>query len=245
MKPLTSGAILLLLGTLIFLNRTQHAYAQSTPSPTTNPTDVNSGAVMAGMADWSFWGMLLVAAAFGMLGGLVYELLILQGNIELPHKPIKEELEQKYPYAAVANLRDWGIFARLIVGATAALALLLILPPQTPVALIATAIIAGSAGTAIFRSLQDRILATLAIKEASDTRAASAEAQMKVEQAQQTLASMRTELTEGRSLAGGVPSMDVPGMGSAPDMGADLQSRLNEVDNLLSEAKGMHRRIQN
>ncbi|MGA9755027.1 MAG: hypothetical protein WBV23_07775, partial [Desulfobaccales bacterium] len=102
------------------------------------------------------------------MGGIVYELLILQGNIELPHKPDQDEITEKFPYAIPKFLFDLGIFARVIIGAAAALAALLVLTPTTATTLLATSLVAGSAGTSVFRSIQDRLLAALAQKDAAN-----------------------------------------------------------------------------
>ncbi len=45
----------------------------------------------AGLSQGDFWLVLLVTLIVGAAGGVVYELMILQGNIEKPHKPTPEE----------------------------------------------------------------------------------------------------------------------------------------------------------
>jgi len=105
------------------------------------------------------WADLALVALFGALGGVVYELIALQGNVEWPHKTKKEELpEAGYGYAKFGHLFDLGIVARLVIGAAAAVVVFWVLPREH---LVAVSIVAGSAGTAVFRSLQDRMLAAL------------------------------------------------------------------------------------
>jgi hypothetical protein len=54
---------------------------------------------------------------------------------------------------------DLGIAARVVLGATAGLALLSVYAPTNPTALVVNALIAGSAATAVFRIVQGRMLA--------------------------------------------------------------------------------------
>lgn len=110
------------------------------------------------LADCKFWMMLGVILAAGSLGGLVYELLNLQGNIELPHKPTDDDLAVKFAYAHARNVIDLGVVARLLIGALAAPPAIAVVRPETAFVLLATSAVAGSAGTLIFRALQDRLL---------------------------------------------------------------------------------------
>lgn len=105
---------------------------------------------------------LVLSVLWGAMGGLVYELILLKGGIELPHLPDASELpEEGLPHATARYLLDLGILSRLLIGAAAALAIFWVLPTRTGTALIATSLIAGSAGTAVFRSLQDRLVAAI------------------------------------------------------------------------------------
>jgi len=110
------------------------------------------------------WAPLAIAATFGAIGGVVYELIALQGNIEWPHRAVKEDLPQDgYGHAILGYLFDLGILARIVVGAAAAIIVFWVLPiaDLTGDRLVAIALVAGSAGTAVFRSLQDRLIAAL------------------------------------------------------------------------------------
>jgi hypothetical protein len=123
------------------------AHAQE-PTPTLTPAPTSGfdpAPVVRGLGDPAFWVALLVTLVAGAIGGIVYELLILQGNLELPHKPTEEEVVEQYPYAVVKNLYDLGIWARVIIGALAAVAALLVLAPSTTFGLLATAVVAGPA----------------------------------------------------------------------------------------------------
>jgi hypothetical protein len=116
--------------------------------------------------------LVLIAAAGGMVGGLAAELLLSRdgqtGAFELPGRR--------------TGLLDLGGFASLIVGAVAGVAILLVLPATTTVVttdadgttttaasvdllrLIATTLVAGSAGGSVLTALQSRV--TAAINEA-------------------------------------------------------------------------------
>jgi hypothetical protein len=126
--------------------------------------------LIKGMTDGDFWWVLLVTLIFGAVGGIVYELLILQGNIEKWHKYTKEESEEKFPYAIYKYMYDLGILARMIIGALAAVVGLWIIKPSTTFSWLAIAVVSGSAGTSVFRSMQDRLLAAIAQKDVTDLK---------------------------------------------------------------------------
>ena len=100
-----------------------------------------------GLLEIDFWLVLFVTLIVGAVGGIVYELLILQGNIEKPHKSTQEETEEKFPYAIYKYMYDLGILARLIIGALAAVVGLWIFNPNTTFSWLAIAVVSGSAGT--------------------------------------------------------------------------------------------------
>ena len=122
-------------------------------------TDLDTIALTAGLLESGLWLTLGVAAAFGAVGGVVAELLSLHGNIELPHRNKRGAVSIKRSrFADPRNEVDLGIVARMLLGAAAGLALLSIYAPTSPTALVANALIAGSAGTGVFRIVQGRLL---------------------------------------------------------------------------------------
>jgi hypothetical protein len=199
--------------------------------PTATP-GINPRVLAAGFGDPAFWVALLATLIAGAVGGVVYELLILQGAVERPHKFTAAEATEKAPYAVPAYMYDLGIWARIIIGGLAALAALLVLQPDSTFALLATAVVAGSAGTSVFRSLQDRVLALMAQKDAADTRAIVDSMAGKVDEANARLGMLKQTLALGSSTA---PSgRDIAG---ARDVTAGLDA-LDQAMQLLSEAKG-------
>jgi hypothetical protein len=116
------------------------------------------------------WLVISLTIFCGGLGGFVFELLNLQGNIEKPHKPSEDDLAAKLAYASPKNVIDLGVWARIIIGAAAAPPAMLFLRPESAFALLAMSVVAGSAGTAIFRSLQERVQAAIAHKEKDETQ---------------------------------------------------------------------------
>jgi len=126
--------------------------------------------LIKGMSEGDFWLVLLVTLIVGAAGGIVYELLILQGNIEKWHKATSEESEEKFPYAISKYMYDLGILARMIIGALAAVVGLWIFKPSTTFSWFAIAVVSGSAGTSIFRSMQDRLMAAMAQKDVTDLK---------------------------------------------------------------------------
>jgi len=226
MKKSSYSKILILALLCVMLAIPTVAYAQeSTPTPAPLPPNpsINSSTLISDLGTWQFWVVLLVTLVCGALGGLVYELLILQGNIERPHAPLKEEWADTPQYAITKNLYDLGVWARVIIGALAGVAALLILKPDTTSELLASAIVAGSAGISIFRSLQDRMLATLSAKETADTKAKLTDQSAKVDEAMQIVAEMKTQA--------------VPGTLGVPEPGTISTEALDKVEKLLLQAK--------
>ena len=122
-------------------------------------TDLNTEALGAGLIEARLWLTLSLVAGFGALGGVVAELLSLQGNIELPHRvPRNGSRAKRSRLAEPRHMLDLGIVSRLLLGATAALAVLSVYAPSSPTALVVTALIAGSAATGVFRLVQARLL---------------------------------------------------------------------------------------
>jgi hypothetical protein len=76
-------------------------------------------------------------------------------------------LAAKLAYATSRNVTDLGIFAIIIIGAYAAVPAMVFIEPESVLILLAMSLVAGSAGTAVFRSLQDRLLIAITQQEAS------------------------------------------------------------------------------
>lgn len=194
------------------------------------PAGLDPAVVRADLGDWGFWLILLIAVAFGAAGGVVYELLVLQGNVELPHRAKPGEFEERPAHALPGNLLDLGIWARVIIGGLAALAALLVVSPAGTIRLIATSVVAGSAGSAIFRSLQDRMIAALSQKDAAETRERARRQSTKVAEARRAMAGLR------RQIGAGVPGAESFGPSRGGAMGAE---EAEEVERLLTEAEGI------
>ena len=206
-------------------------------TPTSAPvSEMDPASVVGDLGSWEFWVALLVTLVAGAVGGVVYELLILQGNLELPHKPTDEEISEQYPYAVVKNLYDLGIWARVIIGALAAVAALLVLAPSSAFGLLATAVVAGSAGTAVFRSLQDRLSVAMAQQDAANTRAVAQQQDAKVNEALAAFAELKGNLVETATSPPGARTLTF-GAGAAASLDLD---DLDRVERLLSEARGIH-----
>jgi hypothetical protein len=122
-------------------------------------TDLDTAALAKGLFEANLWITLGMAAVFGGLGGIVAELLSLHGRIELPHRVQQSSNVKRSRLADPRHEIDLGIAARVVLGATAGLALLSVYAPTNPTALVVNALIAGSAATAVFRMVQGRMLA--------------------------------------------------------------------------------------
>lgn len=209
---------------------------------TITPTALSAGNIdvqqsAQGLSDWSLWFQLVVAAVAGALGGLVYELIALQGNLELPHRFNKEEDDEEAPldsYAKPVHMIDLGFLARLIIGGLAAVAVNMVLAPETELKWIATAIVAGSAGIAIFRSLQSRLTALLAQQKMAETQLIASKMAAKVDEAEQAFATLKSRMVTASNSPSGTREM----VFTAESLVLDL-AELDQVEQLLSEAKGI------
>ncbi len=120
--------------------------------------------------------VLLATIIFGGLGGLVYELMILQGNVEQPHK-VKEN----------AWVYDLGVWGRIIMGSLAAMIALLVISPEDAYKLVAISVVAGSSASAIFKSMQSRVEAMVAQQNLAQAQDTVAQISDKAEQLGQAL----------------------------------------------------------
>jgi hypothetical protein len=157
-----------------------HLLGQETPSAQPG----TAGGVGGLLIDPSWWTILWVGCLSGALGGVAYELIALQGTFELPHRPDEAEFAnaEPLPHAIAKHVYDLGGFARIIIGGLAAIVALMVLNPTSLVRLIATSVAAGSAGVAVFRSIQDRLLAAIAESNMNRARGDAQEALQQHEQ---------------------------------------------------------------
>jgi hypothetical protein len=204
------------------------AYAQVL-DPT---TDLDIAALASGFGDWEFWVTILATLIAGAAGGVVYELITLQGNIEIYHKLDEDEIAALLSSSVKAKfLIDFGIWARVIIGALAALSVLFVFSPPTTIALISMAVIAGSAGSAIFGALQDRLKALLAIESKEEMGERIDDIEVKI--------NMVLEIIQKQKKTQQSPS----GSKTILPPGPDLKS-LESIEQLLFEAKGIHEAIR-
>lgn len=171
-----------------------NALAQATP------TDDATGraAVLRDLGDPEFWLLMLIVAVFGAIGGVVYELLIFKGRLELPHRTDDLATDEVLDGAVAKYLYDLGILGRIFIGAAAAIVViwLLDLEAEGAGALIGGAIVAGATGIAIFRSLQDRLLAAIATRDLAKTQAQAAAQTVLVDQAAAELEKIKAKLAQ-------------------------------------------------
>jgi hypothetical protein len=229
MKTVERIVLVGLLTLILLLAGAAHA---QTPEEPAGP-DVDT--LWGDFADYRFWVLLIVTLVAGGVGGVAYELLILQGNLELPHRATPEEVREAYPYAIVKNLVDLGVWARVVIGALAAVAALLVLAPDNMFGILSTAVVAGSAGTAVFRSLQERLSAALALKEAADTREIALRQNAKVEEIQEALVIHHKMLEDRADAAIGEAGLELRGM---EELRGD-RGILQDVERMLNEARGI------
>jgi hypothetical protein len=119
-----------------------------------------------------FWFTLSIVLICGGFGGIAYELLLRGGAIELPHR-VRPEDGKTYTHAPAHSLIALGIVGRAIVGAAAALTVLLVVAPSTAHSAIALSVTAGAAAPALIRLMRKQLLfaADAVARLKRDTRA--------------------------------------------------------------------------
>lgn len=204
-------------------------------------------AILAGFTP-DFWWMLLAAAVSGAFGGFIYELLMLRGRIEMPHRVLGLAPGEDLGDGAAHKLIDLGLLARVLIGAGAAVAALWLIEPESAIALIAGSIIAGTAGIAIFRSLQDRLLALLAAQQTAEAKAQAVEAKtqtvetaMKALEIDQDFQQLREKLRGGAEVPKKVMRGDAESSFSlgASSATATALPELESISRKLGEMRGI------
>ena len=224
------------------------AYAQSDkPSP---PASLPALSTQVAQTDWDvekilisksldnpkFYVVLLVMLIAGGIGGIIFELLNLQGNIELPHAPTEDDFAAELAYATPPNVIDLGIFARIIIGACAAVPAMVWIAPKTVLTLLAMSLLAGSAGTAVFRSLQDRFLLAITQQEASEKKRKIKQKIIivKIDKAIAAVENLQEEVEKKSESPEGKTDLIIP-EGTVLD-----RSRFEEVRKVLLQVRGVN-----
>ena len=105
-----------------------------------------------------FWLTVLVMLIGGAFGGISYELLLRGGAIELPHRVKPDEVGHNYTHAPAETLIAVGTVGRGLVGAAAAISVLLVASPATAYAALALAVTSGAAAPAIIRLMRKQLM---------------------------------------------------------------------------------------
>ena len=200
---LLAGILLLVIAPLA-LAQTPDPASSPTPAPTparvvTSPTGGLDTKYLADtMTQGDFRLILILTLVFGGLGGLVYELMVLQGSVEQPHR-VKEG----------GWVYDLGVIGRMLMGAMAAVAALFVISPEDAYKLVAVSVIAGASASAIFKSLQARVEAMVAQQAVVQAQETTAQIADKAEQMADALGITETGLNSTRGIRGvGAPSTE-------------------------------------
>jgi hypothetical protein len=110
------------------------------------------------LVDARFWLTIVVMLLGGAFGGVSYELLLRGGAIELPHRVKPDSGGRSYAHAPAETLVALGTVGRAIVGAAAALSVLLVASPASAHSAIALAVTAGAAAPALIRLLRRQLM---------------------------------------------------------------------------------------
>lgn len=231
-----------LLAMLAFVLATPQVYGQDASGAAQASNQVG------GVAQW----LALVLVFFGgAVGGVVFELLALQGRIELPHRPSPEEakkdMTEEGNYAVASHMVDLGVIARVLIGGVAAIIALIVFTPTNLIQLLGVAAVAGSAGTSVFRTIQDRLLATLAQRDAALARAQTEKLAAKITETERIVGQLQTVLESDSNappksaaiLPEATPLVDATHVPESVHPPADALSMLDDVRRLLNEARGI------
>lgn len=113
------------------------------------------------LLDLFLWLVVIASLVSGAFGGFVYHLINfkeIQKILEEEAKRQGKEIDPKAKQACCAS--------HVFIGAAAAPATILLLRPESAFAFIAMSVVAGSAGSAVFRNIQDKIMANVAVAQA-------------------------------------------------------------------------------
>jgi len=174
--------------------------------------------------------VIAIAGVSGLVGGLAAELLLnrdgVTGAFELPGR-------------RKGGLLDLGGFSSMVVGVVAGVAILLVLPPQVsvsvvdgaatsayePLRLIATSLVAGSAGGSVLTALQARVTAAINAARVEFVRARGEDEVNRVRDV------AKQQLEETVRSAAAEPAARSRGVGEAPPAAA-----ARSVDEMLNAA---------
>ncbi len=200
---LLAGILLLLIAPLA-LAQTPDPLRTATPGPvpTRSAAAPTGGLDTKYLADTMTTGdfrlVLILTLVFGGLGGLVYELMVLQGSVEQPHRV----QEGGWVY-------DLGVIGRVLMGAMAAVAALYVISPEDAYKLVAVSVVAGASASAIFKSLQARVEAMVAQQAVVQAQETTVQIASKAEQMADALGITETGLNGTRGIRGvGAPSTE-------------------------------------
>ena len=201
--------------------------------------DVEKILISKSLDNPKFYVVLLVMLIAGGVGGIIFELLNLQGNIERPHAPTEDNWAAELAYATPPNVIDLGIFARIIIGACAAVPTMVYIPPSSVLMLLATSLVAGSTGTAVFRSLQDQFLIAITKQEASEKKRKIQQKNKiaKIDKAIAAFETLEEEVEKKSDSPEGTTDLIIP-------QGTVLnRSRFEEVRKVLSQVTGVNAEV--
>ena len=105
-----------------------------------------------------FWLVVVVMLLGGAFGGISYELLLRGGAIELPHRVKPDDVGRNYTHAPAETLIALGTVGRGLVGASAAMCILLVASPATAHAALALAVTSGAAAPALIRLMRKQLM---------------------------------------------------------------------------------------
>jgi hypothetical protein len=115
-------------------------------------------AIASDFLSLTFWLTVVVMLCGGAFGGISYELLLRGGAIELPHRVQPDVGGRTYTHAPTETLIALGTIGRGLVGAAAALSVLLVASPATGYGALALSVTSGAAAPALIRLMRKQLV---------------------------------------------------------------------------------------
>jgi hypothetical protein len=123
-----------------------------------SPQPVQWTGVANDLVDGRFWLTLVVMALAGAFGGVAYELLLRKGAVELPHRLTTRTARRRSSHAPPEHVFVLGTLGRALVGAAAAMTVLLVVSPSTAHGAVALGVTAGAGAPAVIRLMKKQLM---------------------------------------------------------------------------------------
>jgi hypothetical protein len=172
MKRQVATVLGLVLSTSLFAGA---AYSQNhSPAPSVSPTPESLYKKIEGygIENPELRAYILITLFSGTLGGLIYHLINYRKIQELLWEEAKKssKTQEDSSIKIKPSSRILCCMSHMAIGAAAAPPAILLLRPESAFALLAMSLVSGSAGSAVFRNVQEKMLVNLLASEIEEKK---------------------------------------------------------------------------